>query len=335
MSIDDLIKELEYKPFPYINITLDEIKKEADKLDNIDIIEQKKCKNLNFTGGFKYKKGLFMIKSSSVGNKISNYFFQRERMKAKVASFKSPIEIWRDPTKRERLVKSMVKLNKHKMEINLATMRNAFRLYYSVASQFKVPTAKAVFEHFDAKDVLDFSAGWGDRLTAFMSCKTTKSYTGIDPNKNLEKCFKNLIYFYNSDKKVKMIYKPAENVKLEKKFDLIFTSPPYFELEKYSSDKNQSNIKYDTLEIWLEEFLFKTIKNFTKNLKKNGHLVLQISNYKKNGKTINLVEPLLKYIKKETPELEYQGFIAISSKARFSKDDIHEPIFVWKKITSS
>lgn len=315
--------------FPYVKISSKDASSEFLKLKDLD------CKKLiskstktEFANNFKYKgKKLFTIISSSIGNKISNKFFQKERMKASMANHPSPIQVWKDDNKRTRLFAGMIKLNKQSPTKNEAQLRASMRLYFSVVPQFKVAVAKCIYNHFDARNVLDFSSGWGDRLTAFLSCTHTKSYTGIDPNTKLEKCYNNLIKNFNSSKTVKMIYKPAETVLPTKKFDLIFTSPPYFELEKYSENKTQSNIKYSNLEDWFTNFLFKALKNNLRNL--TGTLALQISDYKKGSKKITLVTPLLQFMSKEFPEFKYKGYICVSTKGRFNKS-IVEPIFIWQ-----
>ena len=225
----------------------------------------------------------------------------------------------------------MIKLNKHSKVVNEAQLRASMRLYFSVVPQFKVSVAKCIYTHFNSKRVLDFSSGWGDRLTGFLSCESTESYTGIDPNVHLQHCYDKLIHnqLVNTNKKVSMIYKGAEKVKFKKKFDTIFTSPPYFELEKYSNDRNQSNIKYSDLDDWFEHFLFKVLDNHLPNLE--GTLALQISNYKKGTLTINLVDPLMKFIKTNFPEFKYKGYIAVSTKSRFG-NQISEPIFIWQSV---
>jgi DNA methylase. len=61
------------------------------------------------------------------------------------------------------------------------------------------------------------------------------------------------------------------------KFDLIFTSPPYFDKEKYNQSELQSYKMYKEFDSWMQNFLFKTIELRTKNLKSGGYLVINIS----------------------------------------------------------
>lgn len=318
------------KSYPYINISTKKAQQEILKLKNINFIDfiYQPTGIIQFANKLEYSgKIMFFIKHSSIGNKISNKFFELERMKASVANFLSPLEIWKDDVKRIRLFTGMIKLNKHLPFFNEPQLRSSMRLYFSVVSQFKVSVAKCIYEYFKAKNVLDFSAGWGDRLTGFLSCNETISYTGFDPNTNLKKCYNELIKLHNTNKIVEIIYLPAETISLERHYDMIFTSPPYFELEKYTNDISQSNVKYLNLEDWLNKFLFKVLRDNLKYLK--GTLALQISDYKKGSQIISLVKPLQTFMKQFN--FTYMGYIGVKTKGRFSTF-IVEPIFIWQNI---
>jgi hypothetical protein len=56
------------------------------------------------------------------------------------------------------------------------------------------------------------------------------NYTGIDSNVELKQSFSDMVKFYPHTSAVRMIYKPFEKVDLTKiKFDLVFSSPPFWE----------------------------------------------------------------------------------------------------------
>ena len=39
-------------------------------------------------------------------------------------------------------------------------------------------------------------------------------------------------------------------------FDIIFTSPPYFNVERYSFDDNQSWVRYKNIDAWNTQFIY-------------------------------------------------------------------------------
>jgi hypothetical protein len=56
----------------------------------------------------------------------------------------------------------------------------------------------------------------------------------------------------------------------------VFSSPPYFDREKYGTERDQSFLRYPTLEEWRERFLKKVIDESARLLSPNGYLVLNV-----------------------------------------------------------
>lgn len=331
--IDKMIRTK--KKFPYMSYDKEHVLSEVEKLSNYDSsdIISKRSKS-SFANNFKYSgKRLFTINSVRTGNIISDYFFQNIRMKASMYPHQSPINVWKDVDKRRRLFRGMVTLNKGKYEYSEPQLRSSMRLYFSVVPQFKVSVAKCIFDTFKPSIVLDFSAGWGDRLVGFYCSEYTHKYIGIDPNEDLKQPYTKMCNLLNSiihNKSVKMYYKPAEKTRIKCLVDLIFTSPPYFNLEHYSNTIGQSDISYDSLESWLENFLFKCLTIHLKCLKISGRLILQLSDYKFKGTKVKIIEPLKQYML-ERPDFIFEGIILVKTKGRHSAF-ITEPLFVWKRI---
>ena len=107
--------------------------------------------------------------------------------------------------------------------------------------------------------------------------------------------------------------------------DLCFTSPPYFDWEKYSEEETQSYKKYPAVEEWIEGFLRQTIENCYYGLKKGGVLIMNVANTKR-----------IKNFETETNRLAMEaGFyyqdtwkLQLSSQQGAPK---YEPIFLFKK----
>ncbi len=86
--------------------------------------------------------------------------------------------------------------------------------------------------------------------------------------------------------------------------DISFTSPPYFNLEKYSDDDSSSTKNYDNYGRWIEEFSKPTLDNTVKYLKSGGYVCINIKNMKKYNVFDDYVTILDSY-----DELEKQDFI--------------------------
>ena len=71
------------------------------------------------------------------------------------------------------------------------------------------------------------------------------------------------------------VYKPKKN-----SLDFAFTSPPYFDTERYSNEKTQSFLKFTNIESWKDKFLRKTIDNVYRGLKQNKFMALNVADVK-------------------------------------------------------
>ena len=108
--------------------------------------------------------------------------------------------------------------------------------------------------------------------------------------------------------------------------DLCFTSPPYFDTEKYSDEETQSFKKYPTKDEWVNGFLQKTIENCYNGLKGNKYMLINIAN-----------TPKYKFIEEETVRISRElGFkqeqtIELTLSSIMGAGYKYEPIFVFKK----
>ena len=156
-----------------------------------------------------------------------------------------------------------------------------------ICSQFKPNAAKVLYDYFDAKNVLDFSMGWGDRLAGFYASMNTEYYVGIDPRaenhpiyEEQAKYYQLHHQFFETKKEVEFHIEAAEDFDFDQycdTFDTIFTSPPYFNVERYSYDDTQSWVRYKDINEWNENFLQTTLGNLWSSIKPGGYLLVNIS----------------------------------------------------------
>jgi hypothetical protein len=172
-------------------------------------------------------------------------------------------------------------------------------------------------------EMLDPSAGWGDRLIGAIAMNI--KYTGIDPSMQLHPRYKNIIDFFCDKKEnYKMICSPFENLKLNKEYDFIFTSPPYFDLEIYSSEESQSvNSATSNEENWFNLFFKKYLNNAWYYLKKKCFMAININQKHKGEKYI---EWMINYVN-SFDDSEYQGIISYIGET----SNKPQPIFIWIK----
>lgn len=148
--------------------------------------------------------------------------------------------------------------------------------------------------------ILDFSAGWGDRL--FAACVGQNKYIGLDPNVNNRQIYNTIIRNHGLLAKQRVITTGAEylpdqvlrQTMLEldiQQFDLIATSPPFYDYEVYS-DTAQSAMGFIDAQRWLIFWLGQVIYKYIPFLRPGGYLALYIQDTDRNA----FVEPLTLFI---------------------------------------
>ena len=163
----------------------------------------------------------------------------------------------------------------------MMSFRGSSRCY-----NFRPATAKALYEVYgkDNCKVLDTSSGFGGRLLGFFTATNTSEYVGIDPN-TAQSCNKFILYMsrYFTNKKAYVNKMGSEDFTIENYpqyenyFDISFTSPPYFNIERYSDDITQSHVKFNTYDLWVDGFYRNTIYNSCNALKLDGVFAVNIS----------------------------------------------------------
>ncbi|MFA5075776.1 MAG: DNA methyltransferase, partial [Candidatus Babeliales bacterium] len=154
---------------------------------------------------------------------------------------------------------------------------------------------------------------------------------GIDACPETVKNLKHMQVILNRDiyeKNSKIIYDAFEDWKTEEKFDLIFTSPPYFCKEIYGEDDKQSSKRYRTYDSWKSCFLEKLIEKSYNYLKKEGILIINIANIKIGNKYYLIADDTEKILKEKMNFVEKHEMIYKNIYNAMTKS---EPIFVFKK----
>lgn len=198
---------------------------------------------------------------------------------------------------------------------------------YKMCTSFNTTIVVSILKHFKPQKFLDLSAGWGDRLVGAIAYGC--HYTGVDPSECMYPIYKKIIHaFTNSDTKnnYKIIKSGFEDATLpENEYDLMFSSPPFFTLEIYENTKAQSVEKFNTLQKWLDGFLYPSIHKVHTSLKIGGHMALYVSDYTDTQYT----EKMKKYIKDTIPGFKYVGDLHWINN---EKRHIARTVFVWRKV---
>jgi len=356
---ESLVKVLmEYEP-PLMDITEKECLKDYQKLKGVRWSDLYIKKKWFARSEYDWDRSDNLIKRLNVGNKSSNYFQQKNRWSVDGTVSPGPIRTWQTEKFMYTLLGSLFTLKVPKVDKSI--LRTCISLRKYICSQFKPNVAKAIYDRYKCKNVLDFSAGWGDRLAGFYASDYGELFVGIDPRKENHPIYEKQAQFYKkhstffeTEKKSDFICQPAEDADLSKyegMMDIVFTSPPYFNVERYSHDDTQSWVRYKNIDLWNKNFLQTAVNNVWKTLRRGGILMVNISdvNASSGGKKdwLKICDPMNDYIK-TFDDSEYVECFGMEMAKRPNSigvgtadgdknnnekegDTFGEPVWVWKK----
>ena len=362
-------------PPPYMDISEKDARKELQKLKGMrhnEILvdgEWFAREGTEYRYDLTYEGKQQYFKRINTGNDVSNYFQQKNRWSVDGTIAPGPHRTWESHKFMTTLIGSAYSLKLPKIDKSAFRVMIGLRKY--ICSQFKPNVAKVLYDKLGSENILDFSAGWGDRLAGFYGSETGEYYLGIDPRKENLPIYKEQAEFYDKHrtlfevkKKYEFLESPAEDVdftKYKDTFDTVFTSPPYFSVERYSYDDTQSWVRYKTIDKWNEEFLQKTLEKLWVSIKSGGYLLVNIADvFARTAGQRNMVEicnPMNDFLSTFT-DSEYQGCIGMemakrpnsggagmarATDERFQDTTIQraeetkdkrfcEPIWIWRKL---
>jgi len=151
-------------------------------------------------------------------------------------------------------------------------------------TNFKAQNAKAIVEHLCPVlwgNVYDYSCGYGGRLLGIGSSNFKYNYIGVEPNTETVNYLNYLNDVIDEATGVRgtIIQSVSEEYQPEG-IDLAFSSPPYFNLEKYSNEETQCMVQFKTEDEWFEGYVVPTMDNIKRGLEDDGIFATNIADYK-------------------------------------------------------
>jgi len=151
-------------------------------------------------------------------------------------------------------------------------------------TNFKAQNAKAIAEHLCPVlwgNVYDYSCGYGGRLLGIGSSNFKYKYIGVEPNTETVNYLNYLNDIIDEATGVRgtIIQSVSEQYQPDD-IDLAFSSPPYFNLEKYSNEETQCMVQFKTEDEWFEGYVAPTMENIKRGLNNDGIFATNIADYK-------------------------------------------------------
>lgn len=168
-------------------------------------------------------------------------------------------------------------------------LRRMLIMYGGLGSvtKYRALTSKAIVQYFEAKRVLDPCIGWGGRMLGTLAAFPDTVYVGCEPDSNTAKSLRDILQDPALPATLKTratileatIESSLNQIKQMQPFDMILTSPPYFNLEVYTAG-DQSIQTNSTWKDWVDKWLTPVILGALSTLKSTGVSCWSVKNIK-------------------------------------------------------
>ena len=248
--------------------------------------------------------------------------------------------------KLKRAIKLVFDMNKDGY-VNPTQLRSKLELIGgNVATNFHPMKAKALYEKYCPKNgvIYDFACGFGGRMLGALSSKNNYRYFGVEPCvetfKNLNKLGSHIERVTKRKDSYKVICSGSENYCPKENFvDFAFSSPPYFNLERYSEEETQCYNQYPNLDDWFKGYVEPTINNIYKMLKHGSYYAVNIADFNLGKDRVEYVDKWIELSIKCGFEYVERISMKVSTRRGFGHKDENneakekqEGIFVFKKV---
>jgi hypothetical protein len=217
------------------------------------------------------------------GNPFLYHFQFKNLLKCRRQDGKTIYDIWNDKAEWTKLVEQ-TRLRNRGGRTAAGNVFECFRINLGSVVMFKATTAKYLYKKYNAKSVLDPTAGWGGRMLGAWALGI--DYTGIDTNVEMIPAYDSMIEFLDAERQfgngmlevekdfdLKMIWQSCLDVDFSKlNYDFVLTSPPYVNLEIY-----EHMDLWDTDEAFYRGFFIPLWQKCVDNIQKGGHVCFNIS----------------------------------------------------------
>ena len=287
------------------NISLEIVDREMNKLIKI---------------GTNIESFINLTPRSLVGNNIVDYFTFTQRLKTKgkydINFYEFIVNL--DEFKKKKFIQNMLIYyrdvkNKNNTKSEYTVLKEVYNICISAINIIRPLVYMEIYSKYNPKCVLDFCAGWGGAAVAAAALKLDK-YIGIEINHSLKEPYEKLVTYLGkkSPTTIEMYFDDALKIDYNNLvYDFVFTSPPYYFIQKYKNNPKYANKKE------MDELFYIPIFTKTYNgLQKGGHYI------------INVCKEVYDRVLKDLLGEAHETFPFKKSKRQ---NDYTEMVYVWRK----
>jgi hypothetical protein len=305
------------------------IKENFSKYDKIDI--SKKIKDISILD---LDKDFLKLKEigtnantiserSKIGNNVVDYFTFVQRLETKGKYDVNYFEFLEnlDTFKEKKFIQNMLKYyndvkNKNKTKNEYKVLKEVYNICISAINIMRPLNCMEIFTMFNSKKVLNFCAGWGGSMVA-SAALNLESHYGIEINSDLKEPYDNMISYLETKSNTKFSIHIGDSSTFDYsliEYDTVFSSPPYYFIEKYPK-----NIIYSSKKDMDEKFYKLVFSKSYNGLKKGGSFIINICK--------EVYENVLK-------KMLVEANIILTLKKSKRQNDYTEMVYVWLKNTT-
>lgn len=291
MNKSQIVKDLKEITFPEVIKDWDEIVAKTPKaIEDLNGRSRVGCNLIDYY--------FFENRIETIGNKGINFF-----------QFVDDIENYKKKKYIQTLLTYCETHNRYKDSV-IKKYYYCYGLCFGRINAFKITNALQIYNMYPPNiAVMDPFCGFGGRLVGAMMKNI--NYIGIDLNKDLEPGYKKLLNDFREKtiSKIDLLFQDSNTIDYSTyKYDMVFTSPPYENIEIYKHMERKS------IQEWTQ-FYKEIFQKLWDSLETHGTYIININ----ESIYTKILEPLF------GPPLE-----AILLK-KSSKNDYKEYIYIWKK----
>ncbi len=249
----------------------------ANKIKNITIEDVDKEMNQLIEIG---KDAHTISPRSRIGNNVVDYFTFVQRLETKgkydinFYEFVENIEEF----KKKQFIQTMLKYykdvkNKNNTKNEYIVLKEVYNICISAINIMRPLNCMEIYAKYNAKRVLNFCAGWGGSAVAAAALKLDAFY-GVEINHALIEPYNNMLPYLNSKSGTFFNMKFCDALEVDYDnyvYDTVFSSPPYYFIEKYAN-----NVKYKTKKEMDEKFYKPLFSKTYNGLQKGGYYIINV-----------------------------------------------------------
>jgi tRNA1(Val) A37 N6-methylase TrmN6 len=163
--------------------------------------------------------------------------------------------------------------NKNNTKHEYKVLKEVYNICISAINIMRPLNCMEIYTRFNAKRVLNFCAGWGGSMVA-AAALNLDAYYGVEINTDLKEPYEKMESYLRTKSNTKFSIHFADAAEFDYssiEYDTVFSSPPYYFIEKYAN-----NVGYKSKKEMDDKFYKPVFSNTYLHLKKGGHFIINV-----------------------------------------------------------